>query len=197
MQDDNSIDTCEIWIFVSVRKIRRPNDPEWDEYIGFIGLNHLQQVRTVDGWCNPCVDGNYFANSVEEALELIDDGIVRELQSPVEYHLAFVDAQGPHAGIDHPRFRLLGHDLSDETWTSSLLNCGRWIGPLESIARRTKPNGLLDFEDALQAKALLPEAWNGDPHAFVTIWACTKSSMAKLRKIEPALLSKRNRDRLE
>ncbi|MBI1323989.1 hypothetical protein GC170_12500 [bacterium] len=171
MNTSNAIDRREDWISVSTRKIRRPGDPEWDDYIRFLGLPHLQEVRTIDSWCNPCHDGNYFAHSVEEALDLIDEGIVRKLRSPDEYHLAFVDAQGPHAGIEHPRFRLLGHDLSDETWTSSLLNCGYWMDPLDAIARRTMPNGLLNFEDALQAKALLPEAWNGDPHAFVTIWA--------------------------
>ena len=61
--------------------------------------------------------------------------------------------------------------MSDETWTSSLLNCGRWQGILEPIARRTKENGLLKLEDAKLAQSLLPKAWGGDPHGFVTVWA--------------------------
>ena len=37
-----------------------------------------------------------------------------------------------------PYLKFLGYDLSDETWTSSLLNCGRWEGELMNIAQRVK-----------------------------------------------------------
>jgi hypothetical protein len=67
--------------------------------------------------------------------------------------------------------KLLGHDLSDETWTSSLLNCGRWSGVLAPIAQRVNQYGLLNLEDAKKAQALLPQAWHDNPHAHVTIWA--------------------------
>jgi len=67
--------------------------------------------------------------------------------------------------------RVMGYDLSDETWTSSLLNCGRWEGTLAPIAQRVNQYGLLSLEDAKTAQSLLPEAWHDDPHAMVTIWA--------------------------
>ena len=72
---------------------------------------------------------------------------------------------------EHPRLKLLGYDLSDETWTSSLFNCCTWQGGLEAIAGRASENGLLGFDDAKLAQALLPDAWPGDPHANVTVWA--------------------------
>ena len=77
----------------------------------------------------------------------------------------------PGVLLNHPQLTLLGHDLSDRTRTSTLLNCGRWEGVLEPIAKRARDNGLLDLPDAKLAQALLPEAWQGDAHAYVTIWA--------------------------
>lgn len=158
-------------MWLSTRRIRRLGDPEWDDYIQSIGLPHLTEVRTIDSWCNPHVDGTYSVSSLDELWELLD---LDWLQVPVagqEYYLLFTDALGPNGSIQHPRLRLLGYDLSDETWTSSLLNCGQWQGVLEPIAQQTGENGLLSLEDAKLAQTLLPEAWGGDPHGYVTIWA--------------------------
>ncbi len=88
----------------------------------------------------------------------------------VEYYLLFMDALAGKLP-EHPRLKLLGYDLTDETWTSSVLNCGHWQGELAPIAQRTGKNGLLSLEDAKLAQALLPKAWPGDPHGLVTIWA--------------------------
>ena len=41
----------EMWL--STRRIRRSGDPEWDDYIQFVGLPHLREVRTIDSWRNP------------------------------------------------------------------------------------------------------------------------------------------------
>jgi hypothetical protein len=161
----------EDFIWLSTRKIRRAGEPEWDNYSKFVGQPHWEEVRTIDNWCNPCLDGNYAQDSIEGVWEFLEEGILKAPENDDEYHLLFVDAEGEHHPLLHPRLHLLGYDLSDETWTSSLLNCGRWMGPLEAIARRTKSNGLLNFEDAVEAKRILPEAWNGDPHANLTIWA--------------------------
>ena len=46
-----------------------------------------------------------------------------------------------------PYLKFLGYDLSDETWTSSLLNCGRWEGELMKIAQRVNQYGLLNWEE--------------------------------------------------
>lgn len=169
MGDSADAETAAREMWLSVRKIRRIGDPEWADYSHFIGLPRLQELRTIDSWCNPCVDGNYPVYSLDELWDRMEI-----LPRPVpgnEYYLVFTDAIAPGPMPIHPRMRLLGYDLSDETWTSSLLNCGRWLGELEPIAMRTGENGLLNLEDAVLARSLLPKMWPDDPHANVTVWA--------------------------
>jgi len=173
-------------MWLSTRKIRRVGDPEWEGYIQFVALPHLREVRTIDSWCNPCVDGNYPVSSLDELWERLGMGLPPVPVAGDEYYLFFTDALGPNGSIQHPRLRLLGYDLSDETWTSSLLNCGRWQGVLEPIARRTGENGLLTLEDAKIAQRLLPEAWGGDPHGYVTVWALFEVSPDNIPDAEPS-----------
>lgn len=42
---------------------------------------------------------------------------------------------------------------------------------LGAFTRRLNQYGLLTYEDAVKAKALLPIEWPGEPHANVTVWA--------------------------
>lgn len=182
----------EMWL--STRRVRRRGDPEWDGYIEFIGLPHLREVRTIDSWCNPCVDGNYPVSTLDELWAQLASGVPIAPASGSEYHLLFVDALGPNGSVEHPRLHLLGYDLSDETWTSSLLNCGRWQGVLEPIAQRTRENGLLGLEDAKLAQSLLPEAWAGDPHGLVTVWALFEVSPSGTPDAEPFSLPTDSRD---
>lgn len=158
-------------LWLSLRRIRRAGEPEWAEYLAFIGLPQLTEVRTIDSWCNPCSTGNYLAGSLEQVWDLLEIDMLPVPASSDEYYLLFTDAFGPFGQITHPRLRLLGYDLSDETWTSSLLNCGRWQGVLEPIAQRVNGYGLLSLEDAKLAQDLLPGVWAGDPHSRVTIWS--------------------------
>ena len=157
--------------WLSTRFIRRTGEPEWADYINFVGLPHLGEVRSIDSWCNPHVEGSgdYELQSLEQVEEVID-----WLPRPIpgqQYYLLFTDALKEAIPQHHPRLKLLGYDLSDETWTSSLLNCGRWEGILAPIAQRVNQYGLLNLEDAKIAQSLLPDAWCNDHHAFVTIWA--------------------------
>ncbi|HEY9881422.1 MAG TPA: hypothetical protein V6D29_23410 [Leptolyngbyaceae cyanobacterium] len=159
---------------LSTRIIRDRNDPEWEGYINFLGLNHLSEVRSIDSWCNPHAQGsgNWIFQSLEEALgQTWSDELLPLPASAHQYYQLFTDASAIKIPHNHPQLKLLGYDLSDETWTSSLLNCGRWEGVLAPIAQRANQYGLLALEDAKTAQALLPEAWNNDAHAFVTIWA--------------------------
>lgn len=173
----------ELWL--STRRIRRSGEPEWDDYIQFVGLPHLREVRTIDSWCNPCVDGNYRVRMLDELWEQLEVSLLPVAGS--EYYLLFTDALGPNGSIRHPRLRLLGYDLSDETWTSSLLNCGRWEGVLEPIAQRTGANGLLSLDDARLAQSLLPEVWGGDPHGVVTVWALFEVTPGGTQDAEQAI----------
>jgi hypothetical protein len=159
-------DVCQMWL--SRRATRWFGPPDWDDFVRYKGLPHLREVRSVDSWLNPCLDGNYPVCSIDEVWDRLE--LLPELAQEREYYLLFMDAL--EGGFpQHPRLKLLGYDLSDETWTSSLLNCCIWQGDLEPIAQRTGGNGLLGLEDAKLAQALLPEAWPGDPHGFVTVWA--------------------------
>lgn len=157
-------------MWLSTRKRFGETDPNWADYVAFVGLAHLREVRTIDTSLNAYVGdrGELEVTTLEQLHP------VRAALGPVggdAYVLLYLDAekeQAPPAAIGA---RLLGHDLSDETHTSSLLNCGRWEGVLAPLTRRRNAYGLLTFDDAVEAKALLPRAWPGDPHARVTVWA--------------------------
>jgi hypothetical protein len=103
---------------------------------------------------------------VEEVLDLLPRPI-----PAMQYYLLFADALKEAIPQHHPQLTLLGYDLSDETWASSLLNCGRWDGILAPIAQNVNQYGLLNLEDSKMAQSLLSDAWCNTPHAFVTIWA--------------------------
>lgn len=166
-------------MWVSTRSTFRAGDAGWTEYLAFIGLPHLEEVRTLDEMLNDCVDdcGAYSVATLSEVQDAL-----RALPRAVDerqYHLLFLDAEHekvPPAGLD---CRLLGHDLSDETHTSSLLNCGPWTGQLAPLTQRLNAYGLLDYHDAVLAKSLLPREWPDEPHGVVTVWA--------LYEIAPAL----------
>jgi hypothetical protein len=168
---------------LSTRVIRHVGSPEWADYINFLGLPHLSEVRSIDSWCNPQAEGsgNYELQSLEQVEEVLD-----LLPRPIpgqQYYLLFTDALKQATPQDHPRLKLLGYDLSDKTWTSSLLNCGRWEGTLAPIAQRVNQYGLLNLEDALIAQSLLVDAWCNEPHAFVTIWALFELMTTRIEPI--------------
>ncbi|EAM47573.1 hypothetical protein WH8501_22560 [Crocosphaera watsonii WH 8501] len=48
-------------MWLSVREIRKVGDPEWDDYINFIGLQNLTEIRSLDSWCNPLIDDSSYA----------------------------------------------------------------------------------------------------------------------------------------
>jgi len=160
-------DGGELWL--SKRQVLRAGDPEWSSFIQFAGLTHLREVRTMDSSINHCLDGDYPIRTLDELWEREKEGLIAPPTSN-EYYLVFTDASGSNGSISHSRLAPLGYDLSDETWTSSVLNCRRWQGALEPIARRALGNGLLTLQDAKLAQAILPEEWDGDPHSHVTIW---------------------------
>jgi internalin A len=162
------------WVLTTVI-ILRPGNFEWEGYINYIGLNHIQEIRSIDPWLNPSVDGSeqIYIYGELPSIEEIDRSLDR-LPIPIkgeQYYQLVVDAQSVEIPQDCSRFRLLGYDLYDEWGISSLLRCGRWTGILAPIAQRSNKYGLLTLEDALTAQSFLPEAWNGDHHAFVTIYA--------------------------
>ena len=91
---------------------------------------------------------------------------------PREYFLLGAKVDAPIPPESFEGFEYLGCDLADETMTSSLLNCGPWMGSLQPLTLRLNEVGLLSVDDALQAQRLLPAEWGADePHASASVWA--------------------------
>jgi len=156
-------------MFVSTREIFLANDPAWDAYMKFQGSGDHVEVRTVDQLLNPLAKGAWDIQVSSETLA----ASVETLPAPhgAEYRLLAINLDEDE--YFHPvGWKLLGHDLTDETQTSSLLNCGPWKGRLGPIADRQNRFGLLSRSDAELAQKLLPSEWSeNEPHAHVMIWA--------------------------
>lgn len=157
-------------LWVSTRQRFRHGDPEWDAYISWIGLPQLREVRTLDAKLNKCVAEcgslDCDLSDVESVLEMLPYPA-----SDQEYYLLgrLLGSGGaePIQGFD-----FLGCDLSDETMTSSVLNCGPWSGRLAPFVTRLNSVGLLSVADAGRVQSILPVEWGADePHAAAQIWA--------------------------
>ena len=174
-------DTRDVQIWVSTRRSFREGDEGWPKYVEFIGLPELKEVRSLDSMLNEYVQdcGSCPLESYDDFAAALES--LPRLSNEREYHLLFVDAEREQPPPADVPCTLLGHDLSDETHTSSLLNCGPWTGELAPFSRRLNAYGLLTLEDAVAVKSILPRAWPDEPHAKVTVWA--------LYEVEPARLA--------
>ena len=160
-------------MFLSVRTKFRKGDKGWHECVEPLGLPHLLEVRSIDSLMN------YYAahHGPEECTPETADEALAELPPPDpndQYYLLAIDllAEPEYVARLPDGWKLMGYDLSDETRTSSLHNCGPWQGRLEPLIRRLNEFGLLSLADAELARKLLPLEWGEqEPHAHVTIWA--------------------------
>jgi hypothetical protein len=160
-------------MFLGLRRKFRKGDDGWFDYIEFIGLPHLSEVRTIDAGLNryPPNDG-YTQCTLETLAQALDELPIPDAND--EYCLLAVDLLTESESVARlpDGWKLLGYDLSDKTQTSSLLNCGPWEGQLEPLTHRLNEVGLLSLADAELARKLLPLEWGDhDHHAHVTIWA--------------------------
>jgi hypothetical protein len=157
-------------LWVSTRRRFLHGDPEWDVYITWIGLSRLREVRTLDAKLNKYVDecGSLYCepSEVESVIEMLP-----RPSSDHEYYLLGRSLESEDATyIDG--FDFLGCDLSDETMTSSVVNCGPWSGRLAPFVGRLNSVGLLSVSDARQVQDILPVEWGTEePHAAAQIWA--------------------------
>ena len=160
-------------MFLSVRKKVRKGDKGWHECIEPLGEPHLLEVRSIDFYMNPYAQrSGYIACTPETLDQALDDMPIPDPNN--EYYQLAIDllAEPEYVARLPDGWKLLGHDLTDETRTSSLHNCGRWEGQLEPLTRRLNEFGLLSLADAELARKLLPLEWGEqEPHAHVTIWA--------------------------
>ena len=159
---------AEAKMWLSTRQRLCKGDPNWDAFTDFVGLSHLSEVRSIDSSWNPCIEGNFPIDSMSYLWDNLESLLPQKAAN--EYYLLCVDSEY-HDTFPHPRLTFLGYDLSDETWTSTLLNCGPWEGKLAILAANSRSNGLLELPAAKTAQALLPDEWNNDHHSHVTIWA--------------------------
>lgn len=157
-------------LWVSTRRRFQYGDPAWDGYIAWIALPHLREVRTLDAGLNKYVDncGSLYCELSQVA------SVVEVLPRPASDHEYYLLGRllGAEGVISIDGFDFLGCDLSDETMTSSVVNCGPWKGRLAPFVSRLNSVGLLSLADARQVQKLLPVEWGTDnPHATAQIWA--------------------------
>lgn len=173
-------DVREVRIWVSTRRSFRRGDAAWPGYVEFIGLPELTEVRSLDSTLNEYVQGcGACPLRTYEELATALESLPRP-RGEREYHLLSVDAEREGPPPASARCTLLGHDLSDETHTSSVLNCGPWSGELAPFTKRLNGYGLLTLDDAVAVKSILPRVWPGDPHADVTVWALYEVAPSRL-----------------
>ena len=158
-------------MFVSVRRRFRRGDEGWNDYQEFIDLPHLSEVRTIDSALNRYAPhAGDIECTLETLAEALDDLPIPDPRD--EYCLLAINLTTDSPAPVPDGWKLLGHDLSDETQTSSLLNCGPWEGQLEPFTQRLNDVGLLSRADAELARKLLPIEWGENMgHANVDIWA--------------------------
>jgi hypothetical protein len=160
-------------MILSVRKRIRRGDKRWLEYIEAVERPYLDEVRTIDFYMNPHAPHSGDIECNPETLALALDQMPIPDPNNEYYQLAIDLLTEPESVARLPDgWKLLGHDLSDETRTSSLHNCGAWEGQLEPLTHRLNEVGLLSLADAELARKLLPLEWGENmDHANVTIWA--------------------------
>jgi len=127
------------------------------------------EVRSIDSMLNDFVDkSGALPCDADDVFEMIKQ---LPTAGSVAYHQLAVNLREDAALATGPKWKLLGSDLSDETWTSSILNCGPWRGRLEPFVERLNGCGLLTFEDATLVQRILREVWGEEePHARCDIW---------------------------
>jgi hypothetical protein len=157
--------------FVSTRRVFQRGDAGWDGYVAWIELPHLFEIRTLDAKLNQYVDrsGDVYCDraDIESVLETLPRPSGRG-----EHYLLAAKVDSDEWAESFDSFEFLGCDLSDETSTSSVLNCGPWRGSLQPFVARLNRNGLLPVGDARQVQKILPGEWGVDePHARADIWA--------------------------
>lgn len=158
-------------MFVSIRKRFRKGDNGWAQYTSFVELPELSEVRSIDSALNRYAAGSGDIECWPETLTKS----VEELPIPKEndeYCMLAINLDADPRGYVPKGWKLLGHDLADETQTSSLLNCGPWKGQLRQFMERLNDVGLLSRSDAVLAQQWIPREWGeGMDHTHVAVWA--------------------------
>ncbi|MCJ8268273.1 MAG: hypothetical protein MJK04_02620 [Psychrosphaera sp.] len=155
---------------ISTRSFFNSSSTGWREYIEWIQLTHLAEIRTIDPSLN-----EYVANCGDLAVDIgLIEQKIKELPTANpenEYYQLKIMVNKQDRVLNIPGFTYLGIDLTDETHTSSILNCGAWRKGLFKFTKKLNKFGLLDSDTALHIQQILPDEWQEDPHSFVDLWA--------------------------
>jgi len=159
-------------MFVGVYRKFRKGDKDWRACVEALGPD-LAEIRSINGFLN-WYAADY--SRVKLTPETLDQAL-GELPIPDphnDYYQLGIDllAEPEYAARLPAEWKLMGHDLCDNTGVSSVHNCGGWEGQLEPLTHRLNEFGLLSLADAELARKLLPlERGEHSHHAHVIIWA--------------------------
>jgi len=148
-----------------------PSSYKWDDYLDWIKLPHLEQIRTYDTVLNPKVVDRALA--IENIADLQKQLPQISLPETCQYLQLAVNLEEEKMPVLPDWIKLLGYDLAEDGFAiSSLLNCGPWEGELAQFKTYLNGFGLLDLEEVRRAELLLPVVWGEDePHALADVWA--------------------------
>jgi hypothetical protein len=174
-------------MFVGVYRKFRKGDEHWRACVEASGRPDLAEIRSINGFLNWYAADYSRGKLTPETL----DQALGELPIPDpdnDYYQLGIDllAEPEYVARLPAEWKLMGHDICDDTGVSSVHNCGGWEGRLEPLLHRLNEFGLLSLADAELARKLLPLEWGEqERHAHVIIWALyTRES--NWRKADPA-----------
>ena len=157
-------------MLLSLRHKFSVDNENWTDYINWVKLKNLKEVRSIDAKLNQYVGncGDYECSY--ENLNVVK-GMLPEISNG-QYYLLAIDIQNEVSLNENLKdCNFLGYDLADDTCTSSILNCGELKGKLAVFKDKMNKYGLLDLENAKMVKNILPQQWGEkELHAKVTIW---------------------------
>lgn len=157
-------------MYLSARYMFGHWDKNWESYIKWVGLDYLDEVRSLDTTLN-VYPAEWGAIECTPTTFSTASGFLPAIDPVKQYYQLAIPVGQEEAPSWLTYSKFLGYDLVDTSWTSSVLNCGRWRGELREIAKRVNQFGLLGYFDAQQSRIVLPRVWRNDPHANVEIFA--------------------------
>lgn len=148
----------------------------WDQYLAWIKLKCLDEVRSYDFILNP-IDRSVTVE-IFSVGEIISQFSSLEVTHPYQYLQLAINTAEEDVPLLPDWVKLLGYDLVENGFAiSSLLNCGPWKGELAQFTAQLNKFGLLGIEEVKRAEVLLPTVWGQDePHAFADVWAICEVS---------------------
>jgi hypothetical protein len=152
---------------LTVARFDAADGAPWQRFVQWSGLQHLEEVVSLDPHLCPPTDGAAAAQCPPDPWPTAAPAgprlqLLAALEEPEAASLA---------GVDHERFEFLGFDLIEpQAGLSVLTNCGGF--PQAFTTRDLSRAGLIpDFEGAQAVRRRLGAAYPNDPHARCRLWA--------------------------